>query len=241
MTLIVDTPRARRLDYDALKRVSAPQGTATWQPIAHARAVDFVTKAIKEVGFKIVKMDLAVARGDDRFFGTLDLKPHVTHETTLTVGVRNSIDKSLSFGLVCGERCLVCANLCFGSDEGIEMFRKRSGHIENDLYDRVKAAMNGLDAYRPKAQLRILHLKRRQLCYNAVSSIVLDAAFRKKIIGTSMLKRLVKEWDEPSYEEFRPRTAWSLVNALTHVIKDRQQKYPIRAAEETLRFQALCV
>jgi hypothetical protein len=239
MTLIVDTPGARRLDYDALKTIPAPQGTATWQPIAHVRAVDFVTKAVEDAGFQIAKMDLAVARGDDRFFGTLDLKAHVTDETTLTVGVRNSIDKSLSFGLVCGERCLVCTNLCFGSDEGIEMFRKHSGNIENDLYDRIKTAMNGLDAYRRQAQLRILHLKRKQLCYESANSIILDA-FRKRIIGTSMLKRLVKEWDEPSYEEFNPRTAWSLTNALTHVIKDRQKMYPIRAAEETLRFQALC-
>ena len=239
MALIVDTLGARRLDYDELKTIPAPQGTATWQPIANAQAVDYVTKAVEDAGFQIAKMDLAVARGDDRFFGTFDLKTHVTDETTLTVGVRNSIDKSLSFGLVCGERCLVCTNLCFGSEEGIEMFRKHSGNIENDLYDRIKTAMNGLDAYRKQAQLRILHLKRKQLCYNSASSIILDA-FRKKIVGTSMLKRLVKEWDDPSYEEFRPRTAWSLTNALTHAIKDRQQKYPIRAAEETLRFQAIC-
>ena len=239
MALIVDTPGARRLDYDELKTIAAPQGTATWQPIAHSRAVDYVTKAVEDAGFKIAKMDLAVARGDDRFFGTFDLKTHVTDETTLTVGVRNSMDKSLSFGLVCGERCLVCTNLCFGSEEGIEMFRKHSGNIENDLYDRIKTAMNGLDVYRKQAQLRILHLKRKQLCYNSANTIVLDA-FRKQIVGTSMLKRLVKEWDDPSYEEFRPGTAWSLTNALTHVIKDRQQKYPIRAAEETLRFQAMC-
>lgn len=54
-----------------------------------------------------------------------------------------------------------------------------------------------------------------------------------------MLKRLVKEMS--LREDFRPRTAWSLTNALTHVIKDRQQKYPIRATDETLRFQAICV
>ena len=37
MALIVDTPGARRLDYDELKTIPAPQGTATWQPIAHFR------------------------------------------------------------------------------------------------------------------------------------------------------------------------------------------------------------
>ena len=94
MALIVDTLGARRLDYDELKTIPAPQGTATWQPIANAQAVDYVTKAVEDAGFQIAKMDLAVARGDDRFFGTFDLKTHVTDETTLTVGVRNLIDKS---------------------------------------------------------------------------------------------------------------------------------------------------
>lgn len=65
--------------------------------------------------------------------------------------------------------------------------------------------------------MRIPHLKSKQLCYDGASTIILDA-FRKGIVGTTILKRLVKEWDEPSFEEFRPRTAWSLTNALTHVI-----------------------
>ena len=82
------------------------------------------------------------------------------------------------------------------------MFRKHSRNIENDLYDWIKIAMNGLNAYRKQAHLRILHLKRKQLCYLSASTIVLDA-FRKGIVGTSMLKRLVKEWGNPSYEEFR--------------------------------------
>jgi len=42
MKLIVDVPGACWLDYDELKTIPAPRGTATWQPIAHTRAVDYV-------------------------------------------------------------------------------------------------------------------------------------------------------------------------------------------------------
>ncbi|MEM9941564.1 MAG: DUF932 domain-containing protein [Planctomycetota bacterium] len=240
MTLIVDSPGARRLDYGELKSLETPTGTKTWKPIPHSLAVDYVSKAIEDAGFEIEKADFAVARGDDRFFGTFDLKSEVTEDTTLTVGVRNSIDKSLSFGMVCGERCVVCTNLCFGADNGIELFRKHSGNIENDLFDRIKLSIDSLDQYQIAARHRIRHMKSKRLDYNSSSTIILDA-FRKRVIGTTLLKQLVKEWDRPSYPEFTPRTAWSLNNALTHVIKSRQQRYPIRAARETLQFQALCV
>ena len=33
------------------------------------------------------------------------------------------------------------------------------------------------------------------------------------------MKHLIKEWREPSHDEFKPRTVWSLFNAFTEVYK----------------------
>ena len=55
MALIVDTPGARRLDNDQLRTIPAPQGTAIWQPIAHAQTADYVSKAVEGAGFKSPK------------------------------------------------------------------------------------------------------------------------------------------------------------------------------------------
>ena len=50
---------------------------------------------------------------------------------------------------------------------------------------------------------------------------------------------LIKEWREPRYEAFQPRTAWSLLNCYTTVLKDRQRTQPVQAAMETVAFQEM--
>jgi len=63
-------------------------------------------------------------------------------------------------------------------------------------------------------------------------------AWRKGHIGTRMLPAaFVDEWEKPSHEEFDDRTAWSLLNAYTEVMKDRQSARPYDAAVETIGFQ----
>jgi hypothetical protein len=41
-----------------------------------------------------------------------------------------------------------------------------------------------------------------------------------RAITTSQIPGVLANWREPQYEEFRPRTAWSLFNAFTEVFKD---------------------
>ena len=55
----------------------------------------------------------------------------------------------------------------------------------------------------------------------AQASHVILTAFRRGIISTLQLPHVCKAWDEPSHADFTPRTAWSLFNAFTAVLKPR--------------------
>jgi hypothetical protein len=46
----------------------------------------------------------------------------------------------------------------------------------------------------------------------------------RQAITPSQIPSVLKEWSEPTYEEFRPRTAWSLFNAATAEICKRRPK-----------------
>jgi hypothetical protein len=43
-----------------------------------------------------------------------------------------------------------------------------------------------------------------------------------------MVPTVIKEWREPSYPEFGERTAWSLFNAFTEVLKGNLPELPKR-------------
>ena len=48
---------------------------------------------------------------------------------------------------------------------------------------------------------------------------VMVAAIRSGITPASRLPKILEAWDEPKHREFEPRTAWSLFNAFTEVLK----------------------
>jgi hypothetical protein len=54
-----------------------------------------------------------------------------------------------------------------------------------------------------------------------------------------LLPDVIRQWRNPSHPEFQERTAWSLLNAFTEVLKDRQHQQPARAAHETITLQKL--
>jgi hypothetical protein len=64
-------------------------------------------------------------------------------------------------------------------------------------------------------------------------------SFEKGIISALQLPKVLKEWREPSFEEFEPRTPWSLFNAFTTVLRDRAVTQPTDFAVRTMRLNAL--
>src|SRR4051794_37764857 len=83
---------ARLVDVDALKAVQAPPPEGRWFPIAHYDVLRRVREMLGEAGYEVRAEKLALSRGNNRFFGTLDLATGLGTGVTLAVGIRNSID-----------------------------------------------------------------------------------------------------------------------------------------------------
>ena len=50
---------------------------------------------------------------------------------------------------------------------------------------------------------------------------------------------MLQQWRNPPFEEFRARTAWSLLNAFTSAMKERADSQPHVHAVQTIRLNAL--
>lgn len=90
--------------------------------------------------------------------------------------------------------------------------------------------------YQQLESQRVVNLQQQSLSSHQAESLLLRV-WDKKLIGTRMLRPLLDEWRHPSFEEFEPRTAWSMLSAYTHIAKERQRRYPHRAAYEVMQFQ----
>jgi hypothetical protein len=133
----------------------------------------------------------------------------------------------------------------------------RKGVASNDSPQRRRQnklnktlALSKLMGYRRTSPFySLVSLKERKSCpiahsltivvpdYQAESLLL--RAWDKKLIGTRMLRPLLNEWRNPSFEEFEDRNPSSMLSAYTHIAKDRQRRYPHRAAYEVMQFQNL--
>lgn len=223
---------AREVTSKDLAAVPTPPATATWFPIPHAQVLDATLTTLTQAGFHVNRSRLALSRDDARFFATLDLQTALTTGVTLAVGIRNSIDRSLPIGFCAGHRTFVCDNLAFSSE--IVVARKHTRFGAERFSEAICKAVQTLDAYRETEGARIKKFQHAELTDDTADALLLRA-YEQDIVSTPLLPRVIKEWREPTFEEFQPRTVWSLMNAFTTVFADRQKSNPQQFAALTIK------
>ncbi len=225
--------RLATLDEIRMCKTPPPQGR--WHPVSHAQVLDSVKEKLAGT-YTIKSEQLALARNDARFFAVLNLDTPLAPGTSLSIGVRNSVDKSFPIAFACGAKVFICDNLSFASEL---MVSKR--HTVNGLkhFDSaISEAVASLASYKDSETLRIQRMMDTELSSQEASHLLLSA-YRNGIISALQLPKVCKEWEEPRYEDFKPRTAWSLFNAFTEILKPRSVSAPQAFVNQTIKLNAL--
>lgn len=231
MSLIVHCG-GRRVSLEELRQVKAPEPTATWFPVSHGDVADRVKITLLEAGFAIRKEQYALSRHDQRFFGTLELDAPLASGVSLLVGMRSSIDKSIPFGFCAGHSVFVCENMAFRAD--LLVFRKHTRYGQLRFSEAIAQAVVNLAQFREVEAARIKAMKEREVSAVRADSLILNA-FDKGIISAPQLPAVLHQWRRPDFEEFAPRTYWSLFNAFTWVLHDRAKSNPTVFVAVTMR------
>ena len=227
---------AREVIRGELDLIEAPPPTTSWYPLKHSTVVTAVEGTLDRAGFSIVKSRLSVSHDGFRFFGVLDLASQIGSSESLSIGIRNSNDKSFPIGFCCGARTFVCDNLAFSAE--IVIARKHTRFGENRYREGIANAVGTLPQFVANETQRIEAMKAHELSDDQANSLILQSA-EKQVIGWRCIPNVLREWRAPTQEAFQPRTTYSLLNAFTEVLKDRFEKYPLKTAYETISLQKL--
>lgn len=227
---------AKPVTRDELTAFKAPEPRGRWFPLSHSRVLSVVSETLQDAGYSIDREALGVMRDGSRFFGTLDLKSPIAEGVTLAVGIRNSVDQSFPLGFCAGSRVFCCDNLAFSAE--LLVRRKHTLHGERDFVRRIAEAVTGLEAFKGQEAARIDRLKAAELSLDRADALILRA-YEKGIVGHRDLARVLREWREPGYDDFKAQNAWSLYNAFTTAMRDRAKKQPHQFAVATMRLHGL--
>jgi Domain of unknown function (DUF932) len=227
---------ARIVVRSELDKVDAPSPTKTWFPVRHSDVLEAVSRTLVGAGFFVNKSQIALTRDDARMFATMDLTTPLAEGVTLAVGVRNSIDKSLPLGFCAGSRVFVCDNLAFRSE--LMVHRKHTRFGQSRFEEEIGQAVQSLEQFRAAEVARIFHMRETPITDETAESYMLRA-YERGILSHRLLPQVIREWRQPRFEEFKPRTLWAIYNAFTSALAPRQKTNPQHFAALTIRLGGL--
>jgi Domain of unknown function (DUF932) len=207
----------RTIGREELTLVPTPPATETHRPIPHH---EIVQALIETLGFRhigVVHDEYAVSPDGMKMFGVLDLATEMAG-CRFSIGLRNSHDKSMRLAMTCGYRVFVCSNMAFSGDfTPVLAKHTKSFNLIDTLAVGVDRIQRSFEPTRRQVEL----WRQTQLSDDTAKLILYRAFVEGELEGPrSLLSPVHRLYFEPKYEEFSPRTMWSLSNAFTSAFKE---------------------
>jgi hypothetical protein len=212
-----------------------PEPTDTHKPIAHAALVGSLIEALGYRSLEVVEDQYAVSPDGMRMFGVLALNIE-ENGVRVSIGIRNSHDKSCSVGITIGYRVFVCDNLAFHGDFQT-LTRKHSKNLV--IEDVFSVAIDRMQRNFAPMLNQVNAWKGYELP-DAAAKLTIYRAFIEDDLPAPkhLAKDVHRHYFEPDYDEFKPRTMWSLSNAFTSAFKELDPVPRFRATAKLAPFLA---
>jgi Domain of unknown function (DUF932) len=179
-----------------------------------------VQALIETLGFRhigVVHDEYAVSPDGMKAFGVLDLATEM-EGCRFSIGLRNSHDKSMRLAMTCGYRVFVCSNTAFAGDF-TPVLAKHSKSFS--LIDCVSVGVDRMPRNFEPMRKQVEAWQRSELTGVTAKVVIYEAFVEGRLEAPKHLARTVHDmYFEPKYEDFRPRTIWSLSNAFTSAFKE---------------------
>jgi hypothetical protein len=229
-TLIASTAKLTRLE---LAEVATPQATATHRPVPHVEIVETLVETLSFRHIGVVKEEYAVSKDGMKMFGVLDLDTGMPG-CRFSIGIRNSHDRSMRLAAVVGVRVLVCENMAFSGDfQPVLAKHSKNFSLQNSLSIGVDQMQRNFDGMRKQVDA----WRESQLSDTVAKMIIYRAFIESDLEVPKHLAKPVHDlYFSPKYEEFQPRTMWSLSNAFTSAFKELDPIPQFRATAKLAGF-----
>lgn len=208
----------KRATRKQITAVMLPEQTDTYIPVAHNLLVDKVVEITTEVlPVQLEAEAFGLARDGDQMFAHLRFKNgQGNKEMGLCVGLVNSYNKSLQVRLAAGASIFVCDNLMLAG--GITYARRHTLNVWEDLeeaiLERIAQAELSFETVVEDAKA-MGDVDISNLC----AYRVLGELYGERLLTNPMMSEARSEWEKPAHDDFKPRTKWSLYNAITASMK----------------------
>lgn len=232
--LMIHTNGGKCVGRDELEAIPVPEATESYQPVSHFVLANTLATIGQDLlrGYTLTKEQYGLARHGQQMFA-IQTYSMENSEMGLSIGFRNSYDKSMAIGIAIGATVFVCDNLALTGE--ITVLKKHTTNVWTALEETVIATLyrsqHNFDRICKDAEV----LKSRELGNNEAFR-TMGLLFGNNIITPRQLPVLKKQWLHPSHEEFKPRNMWSFYNSCTEVLKSTP---PLQVMEKHIKLHTI--
>lgn len=202
---------------DELANIPLPKETRSYKPVGHVELASMLANMATNLlpEFEIVNTQFGLARDGQKMFGVHTFKNGDT-ALGLSIGFRNSYDRSLSVGIAVGASVFVCDNLMLTGD--LTILRKHTTNVHADIDGLALSAIyksrNSFNQIKQDAQTMKDIPMSDDEAYRMLGLI-----YGRGILTPRQIPVVKKEWLTPSHDDFAGRNVWSFYNAVTESLK----------------------
>jgi hypothetical protein len=202
---------------DDLAIIEVPEATDSYTPVPHDQLAETLITIGRDMlkEYSLESEQYALAREGNQMFGVLTFRGEHT-DMGLSVGFRNSYDKSMAIGIAVGAKVFVCDNLALTGD--ITVLKKHTANVwaslENVAISTLYRSQKNFEKIVEDAEF----LKNMSIGDTGAFQ-QMGLLYGKGVLTPRQLPVVKKEWLKPSHDDFQPRNMWSLYNACTEAMK----------------------
>lgn len=200
-----------------VEAVPVPAPTHSWRPVPYGDAIAYLHHQVdSQLGLEVESEAYGLNKKGDQMFGLITLKTD-REDNGLSIGIRQSYNKSLSLGVAVGAQVFVCDNLCF-SGSAFKVVRKNTVNVWADfralVASQVAQSLRHYDAVNEQCDaLKALPCPERR------GYEILGVAMGEGVLTPNQASVAFQDWKIPRHEDFANRNVWSLYNCVTEGLK----------------------
>lgn len=206
-----------------------PLATDSYSPVAHSHLLSELPRRLVHNNYVIMNRRLYTNEKGTKlvgFYDVQDAESNISDELGLrmSIGFKNSYDKSMVAALAVGAIVIVCSNGVICGDL-ITFKRKHTGTILQELHEKIEQAITSMNTSFARILTDIEIMKNCRVTLRQKSEILGVMYVEKDLLTPtqfSMVKRELK-----MSEHFKGDTLWDLYNNVTSVLKKSHPMYYI--------------
>jgi len=211
---------AELVELNSLKNIPLPEETRTYKPVPHYDLVMNTMNSgdifLKPQGYELESTNFGLGRKGNHMFFTLNYGREGA-QNGLTIGGRNSYDKTTSIGLAAGMHVFVCDNLMFSGDQ-VTYLRKHTGNVMDDMEIILMRIMKNAD-WEWQQMTKISNEMEKHYLSSSDAYRWMGLLYGNGVLTPRQLPIVKDNWNKPQHEVFKDKNMWSFYNACTEALK----------------------